>query len=322
MRREHTCRVVGWTLAIATGFIAPGGAASGQVRDSAIEIAAGGLILVNNPALRIEAKELVVKPDRIRATYVIRNTSTRSRTVLVAFPLPDIDTAAIGDEHIRLAQPQAANFVDAAITADGAPVEPGIEQRAVAFGLDVTVALETAQVPLPPFALDMAERLARLPPAVRTDLAERGIVRLDVNRVHPNWTLKTTAHWRQEFQPGRAVTLTLTYMPVVAQAPFAAALIDQLRKSHCIEATVDAAITRKVVASAGKVTFQWLSFALTSGSGWSGPVGSFRLLVEKPSIDTIVSTCQQGLRSIGPTAIELTARDYQPDDDLYVLFIR
>ena len=191
-----------------------------------------------------------------------------------------------------------------------------------AFGLDVTRFLEETRVPLHPFTRGIADRLSRLPPLVQSDFEQRGIVRKDGPRIEPNWTLKSTIHWRQVFEPGQAIRVALAYQPVAAEARFSAALLETMRVSHCIDQATETAITRKVAQSGGNVVFRWLTYGLTTGSQWQGEIASFRLLVEKPDIATLVATCRKGLRQPGPTALEWSATAFHPDDDISLLFIQ
>jgi hypothetical protein len=219
-----------------------------------------------------------------------------------------------------LPKPDPVNFIGATYTIDGVAAVPRFEQRALAFGLDVTADLVAAGVPLFPFAPGMAERLRRLPDAHRADFAERGIVRLDDDKVLPGWTLKTTAYWRQTFAPAKSVVIALTYQPVAARMATDSAVIESLKRSHCLDAAAEAVLSRR--PQGGGPPLRALTYALTAGSSWAGPAASFRLLVRKPASDVLVATCRKGLKPIGPTVLEWTARDFYPDDDVAVVFIR
>lgn len=292
-----------------------------QFEEAQREIAAGGLMFVNDPALVIMSQEVQISSERIKVIYGVRNTATVARTVLIVFPLPDLNMAAIGEQHVDVAGDEPANFVAADATADGAPVPLEISQRALALTLDVTQILQDLKLPLFPLAKGTGELLTNLAPIAKLDLQQRGIVRLDDGTAAANWTLKSTAHWRQTFQPGQLLSMTISYRPIAARARFDAALIDQLRSSHCIDATVEAAMTRLVASRGGKVLFRWLSYALTAGSDTTGTIGSFRLLIAKPEINAVVATCRRDLRTTGPTTLEWSATNFEPDEDLHVLFV-
>lgn len=316
LRQLAAAAIVGGSLASACCV-----PAVAQAVEAHREIATGGLMLVNDPALVIMSQEVQISRDQIKVSYGMRNTATVARTVLIAFPMPDLNMAAIGEQHVDVAADAPANFVAASASADGAPVSLEISQRALALTLDVTQILQDLKLPLFPLAKGMGELLTHLAPIAKLDLQQRGIVRLDDGTAAANWTLKSTAHWRQTFQPGQLLALTITYRPIAAQARFDAALIDQLRSSHCIDANVEAAMTRLVASRGEKVTFHWLSYALTAGSDTAGTIGSFRLLVAKPDIDAVVATCRRDLRTTGPTTLEWSATNFEPDEDLHVLFV-
>ena len=95
-----------------------------------------------------------------------------------------------------------------------------------------------------------------------------------------------------------------------------------MRTTYCVDASVEAAITRKVAAQGGQVIFHWLSYVPGSVSGGNtAPVRQFRLRVEKPTLETIVATCRKDLRQLGPTAYEWSAANFHLEEDVHVLFI-
>ena len=67
---------------------------------------------------------------------------------------------------------------------------------------------------------------------------------------------------------------------------------------------------------------QWVSYQLANGVTWPAPAASFRLLVRKPTADSIIATCRKGFKVVGPTVLEWIAKDFYPDDDVAVLFVR
>ena len=286
------------------------------------ELAAGGLVLAPDAALAIAVYEVTLARDEIRAVYRIVNPGADARTIYVTFPLPDLDMAAIGDQVVTLPKSDPQNYVGANVTSDGAAVALRIEQRAQALGLDVTQDLAAAGIPLFPLGTAASRRLQRLPEATRSDFIERGVLRFEDGRVHAAWTLKTTAFWRQVFAPASTTTVELAYAPVPAQAALTPSVIEGLRRSHCIEPDIEAAIASKATALASGAPLLWLSYQLTSGVTWPAPAASFRLLVRKPTADSIIATCRKGFKAVGPTVLEWTAKDFYPDDDVAVLFVR
>jgi hypothetical protein len=68
-------------------------------------------------------------------------------------------------------------------------------------------------------------------------------------------------------------------------------------------------------------TEQWLSYILTTGANWSGPIGKFKLTIDKSKPQDFVSFCGKGMKKVGPTTFEISATDFTPDKDLHVLFL-
>ncbi len=295
--------------------------AAGEPTSASRDAAAGGLAFVPDPTIVIETQEIVLAAGEIKVNYGLRNIGPAQRTIMAVFPLPDLDTAQISEQQIRVTTTQSANFIAAAITVDGTPAPVEVEQRALVLGLDATALLATHQIPLMPFDKGSAAQLRRLPKVVRNDLLQRGIIRVEDERIEANWILKTTAYWRQSFAPKKAVTIALSYKPVGGSVAYHATLIETLRATHCLDATLEAAITRKVAAQSGKVTFNWLTYAPGVAASMLGPVRQLKMRIEKPDIGTIVATCRQGFRPLGPTTLEWTAQDYSLEEDVHVLFV-
>ena len=60
---------------------------------------------------------------------------------------------------------------------------------------------------------------------------------------------------------------------------------------------------------------------LTTAENWLGPIGKFKLTVDKTTPDALVSLCAQGIKKAGPTTFVLAEDDYTPSEDLSVLFL-
>ena len=312
-------------IALIIALALPAAGARGQSPDviGARELAAGGLIILPDHALLLDVYDLSIAHDEVRASYTVTNLAAEARTVMVTFPLPDIDTLGLIDYTVALPKLDAANFVGATYTVDGVAVEPGIEQRAQSLGLDVTSALSAHDVPLFPFRADVAERLRQLEPAIGKDFAQRGILRQEGDKLVPAWTLKTTAFWRQSFAPGKATVLTLTYTPVLGSGRPDTATIDHMSKTYCLDNDAEAVVTEYASAPAiGPPPLIWLSYTLTHVAAWTLPAAKFRLRIAKPAPDSLMLSCRQDFKRIGPTVYEWTAKDFYPDDDIAVLFTR
>jgi len=65
----------------------------------------------------------------------------------------------------------------------------------------------------------------------------------------------------------------------------------------------------------------WISYVLTTGANWGGPIKHFKLTVDKGSPKNYVSFCGEGVRKVGPTTFEMTAEDFYPQKDLDFLLL-
>ena len=66
---------------------------------------------------------------------------------------------------------------------------------------------------------------------------------------------------------------------------------------------------------------RWLSYVLSSGANWAGPIGTFKLIVDKGSTENLVSFCGERVTKTGPTTFEMDLNGFLPEKDLDFLFI-
>jgi hypothetical protein len=295
---------------------------SGGLRDEQnIEIAAGGLIFSHNLNLVIDRQDVMISTDLIKVTYAIRNRSSSEQTITVAFPLPDVDAIIQPAVQAEFASPDPVNFLNFAATVDDLQAAYVVEQRAIAVGLDVTKALVDAGLPLFPLADDVDQRLTELAPSARSDVIERGIVRLDDDVVFPAWTLKTTAHWRQLFPAGQTLILSLTYKPIVGRNPVSASVLTpQLKSSLCVDPALEQQISR--LATQAPASMAVIAYHSHPNSEALGPVGRFSLMVDLAESTALLAGCLQGLSRSGPTTFDWTAADYAVDEDFRFMVVR
>lgn len=286
-----------------------------------IELAAGGLVFVPDETTRIEAEEVVLGHASVTATYWIRNGSSDRIVRDIAWPLPEIDRNHIGDDTVALPSPDPVNPVGGSVTVDGVPVALSFEQRATAFARDVTVLLQGLGLPLNPMAAGIDEVIRRISGAELSELEIRGIITRDDDRVIPNWSVRTTAVWRQPFEPGKVLAIRLSYTPIAASGPLHSDAIQALKEAYCIDRRFEEAAAARLAKSSRGLTMHRLTYAMGHEPGWWTPVPSFRLALEKSGLETLVASCWSELRSVGPTRLEAVHRDFKPSGDVRVLFV-
>ncbi|HXK53626.1 MAG TPA: DUF4424 domain-containing protein [Hyphomicrobiales bacterium] len=297
-------------------------AGSPQANDSSAELAAGGLRLAHNAHVRMDSEDLYISRQEVRVRYVFRNMSQQPQDILVAFPMPEIDAGELGDSDIGIASSDPVNFVDFSANVNGAPVETQVAERASLLGLDVGGTLRAAGLPLNPLAEGMAEKIAALPPAQKQALAQNGLALIDGDFVQPLWRYAVVYYWRQSFPPGREVTIGHRYRPVAGASVWYDELFSERAGEFCIDpAFARAARAKRARAGDNVPVIHWVSYVLTTGANWAGPIGRFRLTIDKGAPSNLVSLCRDGIAKTGPTTFEWQAQDYWPESDLKILFV-
>ncbi len=211
-------------------------------------------------------------------------------------------------------------------TVDGKRVEARIEHKAILEKRDQTAVLENYQVPLP---FHLAEAgLAKLPNAARDELKRLGLVGRDDQ---PLWTVRTTFYWQQVFPAERETVNEHRYKPSVGgtvQTSLGSSTFQrsdyfrEYQRKYCVDASFVREVAR--VTGGGKNRFMehWISYILTTGANWAGPIRKFRLVVDKGSPSNLVSFCADGVRKIAPTRFEVKAANFVPKTDLSILILQ
>ncbi len=314
--------------------------APSRANDSSATLAAGGIVLVRNDAIEMAQEDLFISPAEVRVRYVFRNTADSDQTLLVAFPLPTLPPLT-DDNNVSFPETDDPdNPFDFHTEVDGRPVEMTVERRAVALGIDRAALLKSLGLPLAPYLPATNAALDRLPPEKQRELAGLGLATFteyDVGKgmerhLEPLWSLDTVYYWQQVFPAHGEVVVTHRYRPSVGMSagtmladPKSPEARDAIAR-YCIEKSFLASVARIEKAEAAKaephpLMEQHLDYILTTGNNWRGPIGRFRLEVDKGKPENLVSFCGSDVRKIGPTRFEMTATDFFPPDDLAILIL-
>ncbi|MEZ5840609.1 MAG: DUF4424 family protein [Hyphomicrobiales bacterium] len=314
-------RLTGTFLAALVLYGLPSGAA--LANDSSAELAAGGLMLVRNYEIRMESEVLRISPAEVTVDYVFRNVSDKDQTILVAFPLPDLDMDELADVPIDAIVNVPVNFVDFTVTVDGKPVAYQTEQKAYAAGLDVTDTLKADHVPLNPLLDGIGETIAGLPAGTRADYAIRGIAEwMDESYATPRWLLKTTFWWRQTFPAGKTVAVRHAYKPVVGSSFYYPSSAGDEFAEYCMDEGTGAAVAKALADDNQEFMYTHrLSYILRTARNWSSDIGSFRLIIDKTDPHWFLSLCLDGIKKTGDTTFEFEATNFVPEKDLKILFL-
>jgi Domain of unknown function (DUF4424) len=280
--------------------------------DSEAEVGIGGLVLRKNAHVEMRSEDLYVSAKEIRVRYRFYNKSGSDVRTIVAFPLPEVTT---DDDGERRGLSELKFFT----RVNGVPVTTQIEQQALVGGMDRTDVLKRFRIPLDPNASQDA--LDRLPHERWGELTKAGLGKPTEIRLKPLWTLKTTYYWNQTFPAKKEIMIEHRYVPITGGAVprdwSGDWSVSEYQKTYCID--------REFVRSAKQhknSSEQWISYILTTGGNWAGPIGEFRLVVDKGDPSNLVSFCADGVKKISPTEFEVRKKNFKPSKDLNVLILR
>ncbi|MDI7861461.1 DUF4424 domain-containing protein [Rhizobiaceae bacterium n13] len=323
-------------LLVASFLMMPGPALA---NDTMAELETGGLAYVQSDEVSMEEEDLFISRDEIRVRYVFANSSDRDVTSIVAFPMPDI----LGEPNGMIAIPdmEADNFLGFSVLQDGKPIEPTLQQRVIALGIDMTEEVVARGIPLLPYSAATSEALEKLPAEVKAGWIDKGLIFADrydegegmVEHLIPLWTLRSVYWWETTFPAGRQVRVEHSYKPSVGGTVDVSYLEDgkptgqryrDYVERYCIDDNmVKIARQSKAALEAGKPHYveNWISYVLTTGANWQGPIKRFKLTVDKGRPQDYVSFCGSGVKKVGPTTFEMTVEDFFPEKDLHILFL-
>lgn len=308
--------------------------------DTEAQIALGGLIFEMNDQISMDAEDLFLSLDKVRVRYTYTNHSSAPITLLVAFPLPAVPLPGADPEWTELAYPDWGQ-IDMETRVDGKVVGLMRIDIAKVAGADVDKRLKELGWPARHWEdPDFLARINALPDAEKFALTGEGLLAMDEDepgRVRPFWSVETSFVRTQTFPPGVPITVEHSYTPM--QGGTVASALDREYRGQalapdsdyttrfCVDDAFLRGYDRKRYKADGAKNYNvfpvegWIGYTLSPGANWRGPIGRFRLTVDKGYADRLVSLCMDGLRKISPTRFEVIKTDYEPTHDLDVLFV-
>lgn len=317
------------TLAAAMAVAALLAAAPAPANDTVASMGAGGLVLEKTDGITMLSEDLFLSMDEVRVSYRFLNHTDEAIETIVAFPMPDIEPDWMGSINGPVPDPmRALPFIT---RIDGYSVPTQVEQKAMLNGVDVTRRLQRLGLPLNPYFDALEGPVSELSQAQLAELVADGLMESNVHDDGSRssfglWTLKTTHYWTQVFYPGEEVRIEHFYIPAVGGTTGTGVgepgdHWPDYDGEYCVDEPVRAAVARKQ-AEGFQMRDSWLDYTLVTGANWSGPIRDFRLVVDKGSVDNVVSFCAEGVRRISPTQFEVRHSNYTPTRDLNVLIVQ
>ena len=323
-------------LALAT----PALATYALANDSTAELGTGGLVLTKTANIDMRSEDLFISENAVRVRYHFFNHAPADVTTQVAFPLPDV-VYPQQDSNIAIPDPTSDNFLDFATKINGVPVRMELEQKAFAKGVDQTDYLHKLGIPLAIYldattlALDKLPK-AKWPEMIRLGLGEETEYGDDSGmqkHLEPRWTLKSTYHWNQNFPAGQELLIEHEYKPSVGSSvgtSIGTKSWDKkeqatYQRNYCLDNGVFAYVQqamKKAKAEYPPLTETRIEYVLKSGANWAGPIGDFKLTIDKGAAENLVSVCGEGWTKTTGTQFEFHKTGFTPMQDFYLLILQ
>jgi hypothetical protein len=321
--------------AFACGVLAALAASPALADDSSAALAAGGLVFTTQTDIRMASEDLRISPKEVRVRYEFVNDGKKDVETIVAFPLPDVDVREFWYEPLGTTLDTAPNFMGFALTVNGRQVVAKADERAVLNGRDVTAQVRAAGLPVNIVGGAMVKKLDHLPPDLRRSLLAQNILEGEKDDIHPHWIAQTRFWWHQVFPAGKTVVIEHRYQPVTGQSFFGDVSLNYKeegannQKAFCIDAATRAAIEAKIAKldkngpNGAYLQAYTTEFVLKTANNWKGPIGRFRLTLDKLRPDNLMSLCwDSDLRKTGATTFEATRESFAPRRDIKLLVLQ
>jgi hypothetical protein len=310
-------------------------------------LSATGLTFSQTDAVAMETEDLFIGIDRISVDYTFRNTTRANVTGEVIFPLPPIHVGYILESQWNLPDdPDRENLVNFTASVDGKPVTLTIDRIAVIEppydearplsdqydtpGRDVTADMARLGLPLSLNADTVIAAMDALTPTQQEEAASLGLAEFSEGYSFPLWSIVLRYHWTQTFPAGEVTQISHAYEnrsgggifgwshPPEEYQQYA---VDQ----YCIDEGTSKALVKALKqepadGEAYSMGMAWnIAYVLRTANSWAGPIGRFKLTIDKGDARNILSLCADGIKKTGPTTFVMEKTDFTPMQDLQIL---
>lgn len=328
----------GWT-ALCAWALCLGAPLPATANDSMAGMPLGGLTLLRSDTISMDSEDIYISRERVRVRYRFTNRSDKAIDALVAFPLPVIPADA--NPEVDTYWRNAAADLKFTTRVDGRPLPLTIVEQAFLGKRDISAELTMLHVPLNRFSDDFAPALARLSGADRARLMAQRIIRNTGGADEPIWSglwsLRTSVTRHQLFPAHTTISVEHDYVPMNGGS--VGGLLDPryrtradtrdhfiaARRKYCLDdswvRSFDRLLTKRPADASLPYSEIWLGYVLHTGANWKGPIGDFRLVIDKGKPDSLVSFCARDVKRISSTQFEIRRTNYMPTADLDILII-
>lgn len=310
-----------------------------------------GLEFRDSP-VQMLSEDLYLSLDTIKVAYVFLHGGDEDLEGEVIFPLPPINLGGLFESDFALTREELAqdNIVGFTAKVDGKKVEVKVDRvavlegdydenkpRSAAYdtpGTDVTALLKKHGIPLSYDAEAVMAALAKLSQKAKEELTAANVASFDETAGYPMWSLIERYHWTQVFPHGKELKIEHEYKsappggifiwrdPKGEEGEYAA----KLAADYCIDDGTQKAIKGALRQDENDKTYwvgmaYYLDYVLKTARTWNGPIGRFKLTIDKGAPGNVISLCIDDIKKTGPTTFVVEKKDFTPERDISILVV-
>lgn len=309
--------------------------------DSTARIAAGGIEFQKSDVISMESEHLEISTSQIRLSYVFLNNSPKPLTSLVVFPMPEYGWNAGESAY----EANIGPIYEFKAYEDDKEITTSKVRRARIDGKDVTSDLRRIGLSETQIFENWAGAKFSVSGDLVFDISKEQIGKIrrlgkpqKAEDYVPNWKISDNITWTQTFPPGRRITITHTYKPLVggiysyymtsdkgASFELPSSAVTGKIAEACVEKSIKAGIIKQIKAITNEdnimVLLKDVEYILGTGRNWAGPIKQFTLTIKKESKEQLVSACFPGKpQKVDDLTIRFRKKNYIPQDRLVAYF--
>ena len=281
---------------------------------------AGGLVFTKTNTISIASEDLYISRDEIRVSYIYQSKAPNTQNVTISFPMPEVpldDGPDTEDAFMNDKIPDTRNYMNFKVTVDGKPVQSRMIERALMGDKDITARLKKAGIPLL-LVKDRQEALAKVPKAIKDEFVKDELLGYSESNgfYMTNWSYQVLFEWEQAFKPG-PTKVEISYRPIYGDSADFGEYFENGEgvKKYCADPAFRAALKKR----RGSLEPAWIGYVVKTAKYWSGPIGKFRLVVDKSKPSSLVAFCPANSKKVSDTQFEWTATNFVPTKDIDVV---
>jgi hypothetical protein len=313
-------------------------------------------------SVALERQEVFISISTIRVSYFFKNLSTQDEKTLITFPIPEFETpdeqTMLNNAIIFTALRNSfALTVDGhnypfttELKAFVAGKDVSAKLKSINSKIDFTnggAGENEGGIPINGLSTQEKDALVKEGLADKIDHVPIGGLTSDEPGKDPpltsprpfyipKWSLKIVIFWEQVFPAGKTIRVEHSYLSLPDKQSFHFSKEKEFdfgdghlkNIDFCVDDYTKRGIAKKMTKEhdlPGRnryLNYTHLKYNLTSANSWRQSIKDFRLTIEKPSKNEILTTCFPAIKKINDLQFEARLKDFNPKNELDILFVR